>query len=166
MAILALVDVVNCGVTLDAGGNNARLIRYLLGGTPEIKNAWMEIFSFKNCLSDHQYNCIVWFCSTHNLKSLRNQLLASSNNCELELFFDAVAVPYLWQPVPPDLDDFHHPPKRSASLEGLTRIAVHGGNAFSTHKGVPFVRFFSAIATHDIRSIEPWVDTNAPKSWL
>lgn len=100
MAMLVLVDVVNCGVTVYAGGNNAHFIGHLLGGTQEIKNAWMEIFSFKNCVSHHQYNCIVWVCSTHNLKSLRNQLLASSNTEKAKrIFHDVGNIFFGWKQV-------------------------------------------------------------------
>ena len=100
LAMLSLVDVVVCGLTLDAGGNNARLVRYLLGGEAEVKNAWLEKISFQNVLSDNLNPCFVWFCSTHNLKSVRNQLMASTMSDKgARRFFDTDNICFGWEQV-------------------------------------------------------------------
>jgi hypothetical protein len=77
-----LIGVKILGLVSDAGGNNAGLIRLLRSGQrfsnnhPETNAALM---SFSNPF-DPSRRIAIWLCSTHNLKSIRNQLLASTGS--------------------------------------------------------------------------------------
>ena len=77
-----LIGVQILGLVSDAGGINAGLIRLLRSGQrskhnqPETNAA---LASFSNPF-DPSRRIAIWLCSTHNLKSIRNQLLASAGS--------------------------------------------------------------------------------------
>ncbi|EJK74435.1 hypothetical protein THAOC_03886, partial [Thalassiosira oceanica] len=86
--VLIRCEKANCrvlGMTSDAGGNNARLFRLLRGDTTVPEGGWLgiEFVSFKNPYKisrdepDRFVHC--FFCSTHGLKAMRNQLFTSWN---------------------------------------------------------------------------------------
>ena len=78
--MLSLIDVVVVGLTLDAGGNNAKFVKYLLGQNNNLECGWLHKCWFRNVFLNMESKIFVWFCSTHNLKSMRNQLKASSGS--------------------------------------------------------------------------------------
>ena len=74
---LSMIDITVCGLSLDAGGNNARLVRYLLRGENHVINGWLPVVLFLNFFSPIKCPIFIWYCTTHMLKSCRNQLMAS-----------------------------------------------------------------------------------------
>ena len=85
-----LIGVQILGLVSNAGGNNAGLIRLLQSGQ-QSKNNQPEtnaaLASFSNPF-DPSRRIAIWLCSTHNLKSMRNQLMASAGSCNsTRLFF-------------------------------------------------------------------------------
>jgi hypothetical protein len=77
-----LVGAKVIGIVSDAGGNNAGLIKLLRAGTrPNLQLEQVEpnLVTFVNPF-DLSRRVAIWLCSTHNLKSMRNKLLASRLN--------------------------------------------------------------------------------------
>lgn len=84
--VLIRCEKANCkvlGMTSDAGGNNARLFRLLRGDTMMPEGGWvdMEYIRFKNPfkITRNELDRFIYlfFCSTHGLKAMRNQLFTS-----------------------------------------------------------------------------------------
>ena len=69
---LALVDVTVCGITLDASGNNRRFVRNLLLGHNTVVDGWLTHTFCHNVFFEIETLIFIWFCCTHNLKSVRN----------------------------------------------------------------------------------------------
>ena len=82
---------------MDAGGNNRRLIRYFMDGDIKVVDGWLKHRSFHNLFLGPAHIIFVWFCSTHNMKSCRNQLLASNGSSgAARIFHDLNDVYFGW----------------------------------------------------------------------
>lgn len=68
--MLSFIGVEFNGLTFDAGGNNARFIRYLFDKDNFINSGWIQRCSFTNVYHDNLTQVYVWLCSTHNFKSI------------------------------------------------------------------------------------------------
>ena len=102
----------------DARGNNARLNKLLRNGK-EIGNIlWLEDedVTFQDFTTFRQTMIATWLCSTHNLKSNRNQLNAKSRT-----FMDKDDTPFGFQPI---IDAHDRDNKRSSKLTKLTIAAA------------------------------------------
>ena len=66
------------GMVCDAGGNNARLYKLLAGHSSLPEGGWLELeyVQVKNPWDIERCIC-VFYCSTHDLKAMRNALLMS-----------------------------------------------------------------------------------------
>ena len=78
LTCLTIIDINVTGVLFDAGGNNRRFARMLLRGGTNVVNGIPERVLFPNMFGNNGELVFVFYCSTHNLKSCRNQLLSSS----------------------------------------------------------------------------------------
>ena len=97
---LTLVNVKVCGITLDASGNNRRFVRYLLRGDNKVFGALMMQTYCRNVFFSPLNYIFIWFCCTHNLKSVRNQLTASSGTEKAtRMFHDKHLVYFGWSGV-------------------------------------------------------------------
>jgi hypothetical protein len=81
LMVIKSLEAINCrvyGITTDAGGSNAKLFQLLREGLLA-ENVWLsdDMLSFVNPC-DPSRRIWLWHCTTHLLKALRNQLLASS----------------------------------------------------------------------------------------
>jgi hypothetical protein len=89
-----LVGAKVLGIVSDAGGNNAGLIKLLRAGRRpnlQLEKVESNMVTFINPF-DPTRRVAIWLCSTHNLKSIRNQLLSSkgSSNSPRNFQFDDV----------------------------------------------------------------------------
>ena len=97
VACLSLIDVITLGVLFDAGGNNRRFSRMLLRDDNDIKHSKPQRLSFRTMFFDNVWLIFVWYCSTHNLKSCRNQLKASSGTDKsTRIFHDCEKIYFGW----------------------------------------------------------------------
>ena len=87
LCCLSLVDVTVTGVSFDAAGNNRRMVKYLLGGEVTISNGLPKKVSFPNIFLSTDDVIFIWYCTTHNLKSGRNQLLSSTGDIKAARVF-------------------------------------------------------------------------------
>ena len=97
---LSLIDIIVSGVAMDASGSNRRFARYLLYNKNKVVNGNIQhaygIIVFLGAL----YKIFVWFCSTHNIKNVRNQLLASSGTTRApRVFHDSKYVTFGWRAI-------------------------------------------------------------------
>ena len=85
------------GVVLDAGGGNSKFASRLRGNKRFSGTAtWLEEdLCFTQNIFDPHRRIYIWFCLTHLLKAMRNQLLASQQ-CGSKLFLDEVGIPFGW----------------------------------------------------------------------
>ena len=94
---LSLIQIIVYGVAMDASGLNTRFARYLLHDKNKVVNGNIQQTYGINVLLGALYKIYVWFCSTHNVKNVRNQLLASSGTAGAPLVFrDSKYVPFGW----------------------------------------------------------------------
>ena len=100
LTCLSLIDIKVTGVLFDAGGNNRRFARMLLSGGTNIVNGAPERVSFQNMFDNNGELIFVFYCSTHNLKSCRNQLLASSGTSKSpRMFHDSRNIYFGWNDI-------------------------------------------------------------------
>ena len=124
---LSVLDVTVTGVSFDAAGNNRRMVKYLLGGEVTISNGLPKKVSFPNVFLSTDNVIFIWYCSTHNLKSARNQLLSSTGDIKAaRVFHDWSFVPFGWQAV---IDQWKREQERlnkgEAQLTDLSVSAVY-----------------------------------------
>jgi len=75
-------ELIGChvlGFLSDAGGNNRSFLKLLREGFSIDDEAWID----KKCVVikhplDPTQTFVIWFCMTHNRKSMRNALLSST----------------------------------------------------------------------------------------
>ena len=97
---LTLIDIHVTGILLDAAGNNRRFVRYLLGGATKVAGSWIESPFCTNVFLGLCNFIYVWYCSTHNLKSLRNALLCCNGSKKAaRVFHDKKDVYFGWSGV-------------------------------------------------------------------
>ena len=83
---------------MDASGSNRRFARYLLYDKNKVVNGNIQHAYGINVFLGALYKIFVWFCSTHNIKNVRNQLLASSGTTGApRVFHDSKYVPFGWR---------------------------------------------------------------------
>ena len=98
--MLTAIDVDVLGATLDAGGSNAGFVKYLLDGIKTDTDGWLDKMSFINVASQLLDPIFVWYCSTHNMKSMRNQLkTCSGTDKAARKFLDVDNIPFGWSGV-------------------------------------------------------------------
>ena len=86
------------GVVLDAGGGNSKFASRLRGNKRfSSTTTWLlEQLCFTYNIYDPHRRIYVWFCLTHMLKAMRNQLLASQQGGS-KFFLDEYGIPFGWQ---------------------------------------------------------------------
>ena len=95
---LSLVHINITSIVFDAGGNNRRLHQLLMHGKTQVENGRLERISFPKMFLGAGHPIFVWYCSTRNLKSCRNQLLTSSGKDNAaRQFHDRYNVFFGWQ---------------------------------------------------------------------
>ena len=98
--MLSAIDVNVLGVTLDAGGSNAGFVKYLLDGIKTNTDGWLDKVSFINVASPFMGPIFIWYCSTHNMKSMRNQLkTCSGTEKAARNVLDVDDIPFGWSNV-------------------------------------------------------------------
>ena len=86
-----------CGLVMDAGGNNAKFASRLRNGkTFSDEATWIEeeMCNTKN-IFDPEQQIYIWFCMTHLLQAMRNQLNASQSAGSKE-FLDTYGTSFGW----------------------------------------------------------------------
>ena len=85
------------GLVMDAGGNNAKFASRLRNGkTFSDEATWIEQeMCYTKNIFDPERRIYIWFCMTHLLKAMRNQLNASQSGGSKE-FLDKYGTSFGW----------------------------------------------------------------------
>ena len=113
LSMMKLIEVRIVGFVSDTGGNNVRPNKLLRNGK-EIGNIlWLEDedVTFQDFTTFRQTMIATWLCSTHNLKSNRNQLNERSRT-----FLDKDNTPFDFKPI---INTHERDTKRSSKLTKL-----------------------------------------------
>ena len=72
---MSLIDIEITGILLDGAGNNRRFVRNLLTKERTLMDGRLKRTSCTNVYLGHPHEIFVWYCSTHNVKSLCSLLV-------------------------------------------------------------------------------------------
>ena len=124
---LSMIDIHVAGVLLDAAGNNRRFVRCLLNGENKVVDGWIVRCSCDNVFLGSPHQIYAWFCSTHNLKSLRNQLLSSDGTTKASrIFHDVNSVYFGWSAIKDQWNrEVNRLERRQAAQTKLSMSAVY-----------------------------------------
>ncbi len=108
------------GFECDAGGQNARLLKYLRKDNELGNKGWL---TRENILITNPANInnsiAVWFCATHQLKNMRNALLRSDGSGKQMLMKKGATIS--WQVI---LEAYKRDHQKGAPITDLTRVAA------------------------------------------